>query len=232
MELGFIILRHMNSERTKEYWFENYRRIRQFYPENPIMIIDDNSNPEFFNKELESTLLNTTIIQSEYPGRGELLPYIYYLRNKFCDKAVIIHDSVFLNKPIELDCKDYKFLWEFSSKIKEDYRIEKKLLGIYKNRRLIELYNRNKWVGCFGVMSIICIKFLEIVNNFFNLNNLIPFITNRKQRCCLERVLAIIFQSFSPKKCLLGDIFKYCKWGGHNIDMYNHLPIIKIWSGR
>jgi hypothetical protein len=55
-------------------------------------------------------LYKTTIINSEYHGRGELLPYYYYLQNKFVDKAVIIHDSVFINKYIHLDVDDYKLL--------------------------------------------------------------------------------------------------------------------------
>jgi hypothetical protein len=232
MSLGFIILRHMNDERTKSFWFENYRRIRQFYPENPIMIIDDNSKPNFFNKELESTLKNTTIIQSEYPGRGELLPYIYYLRNKFCDKAVILHDSVFLNKPIELDCKDYKFLWEFEHNWDEP-KLETELLKIFNDSNLLELYNKKDlWKGCFGGMTIISYNFLEEVNNKYDLNLLINFIKSRTQRQSLERVLALIFQSFIPKECLLGNIHNYCRWGGKYIAMYSHLPIIKIWSGR
>ena len=45
-QLGFIITRHINSETTSKYWIECYQRIRAFYRE-PIIIIDDNSNPEF-----------------------------------------------------------------------------------------------------------------------------------------------------------------------------------------
>lgn len=36
------------------------------------------------------------IIRSEYAKRGEFLPYYYYLRTKFCETAVILHD--FYNK--------------------------------------------------------------------------------------------------------------------------------------
>lgn len=37
-ELGFIILRHVNNERTNKYWIHS---MQNFYPENKILIIDD-----------------------------------------------------------------------------------------------------------------------------------------------------------------------------------------------
>jgi len=74
--LGFIILRHVNSSLTNNYWIRCYDSIRHFYPENSIIIIDDNSDLQFLT---EKKLDNTTVINSEYPKRGELLPYYYYL---------------------------------------------------------------------------------------------------------------------------------------------------------
>ena len=47
-EIGFIILRHVNSSKTNEYWKECYRCIRYFYPSNKILIIDDNSDKCLF----------------------------------------------------------------------------------------------------------------------------------------------------------------------------------------
>ena len=74
-ELGFIILRHVNSKLTNKYWIECYERIRKFYPENKIVIIDDNSNDTFLTQK---SLYKTKIIKSDYSKRGELLPYYYY----------------------------------------------------------------------------------------------------------------------------------------------------------
>ena len=99
---GFIMLRHVNNELTNSYWINCYNCIRTHYPENSIIIIDDNSNYNFItNKEL----YKTTIINSEYPKRGELLPYYYYLHNKLFDVAVIMHDSAFINKIYRYECK-------------------------------------------------------------------------------------------------------------------------------
>ncbi len=44
MSYGFIILRHVNNELTNQYWIKSIHCIRQFYPENHILIIDDNSD--------------------------------------------------------------------------------------------------------------------------------------------------------------------------------------------
>jgi len=76
MSIGFIILRHVISETTNRYWMLCYDCIRRYYPLHRIMIIDDNSNYEFVTNK---TVTNTVLIQSEYKGRGELLPYYYFL---------------------------------------------------------------------------------------------------------------------------------------------------------
>ena len=106
--IGFIILRYVMSEKTNMLWQECYKCIRKFY-DNPIVIIDDNSDSKFLTT-LEMT--NVTIIQSEYPKRGELLPYYYFLKEAWFDTAVILHDSVFIQAPIKFDKPNF-FLWHF-----------------------------------------------------------------------------------------------------------------------
>ena len=127
-ELGFIILRHVNNELTNNYWRHCIECIRKFYPENKILVIDDNSDPKFLTTE---TYYNTTIIKSEYPKRGELLPYYYYLNNKLFDVAVIIHDSVFINSYIDFTVDKYKIIWEFEHDWDQ----------IYDERRMINAFN-------------------------------------------------------------------------------------------
>ena len=91
---GFIITRHVNSEKTNKYWNHCVKCLKRFYPQKKIVIIDDNSNPVYLKREFDYT--NILVINSEFKGRGEILPYYYYLKNKFFKNAVIIHDSVFL----------------------------------------------------------------------------------------------------------------------------------------
>ena len=98
---GFILTRHVNSEKTNKYWNHSVKCLRTLYPLNKIIIIDDNSNYNFVKAEFEYK--NVEIIQSEFNGRGELLPYYYYLKNKFFDHAVILHDSVFFHRRVHFE---------------------------------------------------------------------------------------------------------------------------------
>ena len=41
---GFIISRHVNSEKTNKYWNNCVKCLRHLYPFKKIVIIDDNSN--------------------------------------------------------------------------------------------------------------------------------------------------------------------------------------------
>ena len=90
----FIILRHVNNNKTNDYWLRCYDGIRKFYPENYILIIDLGSDYNFITNE---ELYKTKIINSDSPKSGALLPY-YYIQNKLFDTAVILHDSVFIQK--------------------------------------------------------------------------------------------------------------------------------------
>ena len=92
MTFGFILSRHVNSETTNKYWNTCIKQLNLIYPETSIVIIDDNSNYEYITN---IDLYKTTIIQSEYPQRGELLPYYYYLHNKLFD--IEINHYYFLN---------------------------------------------------------------------------------------------------------------------------------------
>ena len=76
---GFIIIRCVRDEKVKTYWTLSYDGIRKNYPEVPIMIIDDNSNYDLIDIDYEEQLYKTTIVKGEFPGRGELLPYYYFL---------------------------------------------------------------------------------------------------------------------------------------------------------
>ena len=99
-DFGFIILRHVNSKQTDFYWKESYKCIRKLYPKQKIIIIDDNSNYKLVSKFKTE---NCEVVQSEYPARGELLPYFYYARNPWFSRAVIIHDSVFIKKKVPIE---------------------------------------------------------------------------------------------------------------------------------
>ena len=232
-KVGFIMLRHVNNDLTNQYWNNSYRCIREFYPENMIMIIDDNSNLNFVKEE--QPLHNVVIVNSEFHGRGELLHYYYYLTNKLFDKAIIIHDSVFMNKYIDVtDVEDYKILWSFEHHW-DQVEDEKVMIKLFNDNELTSFYeNKNLWKGCFGGMTIITHEYLTLINNKYEISRLLNVIINRYKRCSFERVIACLLQKHIFNVSLLGDIHSYCDWGISfaDKDNYNHLPLLKVWTGR
>jgi hypothetical protein len=230
-QVGFIILRHVNNELTNKYWIHCYNSIRQYYPENDILIVDDNSNYNFITDE---KLYKTTIINSEYHQRGELLPYYYYLHNKLFDVAVIIHDSVFINKYIDMSVDKYKIIWDFQHDW-DQIEDETRMINMFNDLELTEFYkNKHLWTGCFGCMSIITHDYLTYINNKYDISKLLGCVLNRHNRSSFERVIGCLLQTTGKSEILLGNIGKYCPWGIRfdQIEDYKHLPLIKVWTGR
>ena len=196
---------------------------------------------------------NVKFIQSEYPGAGEILPYFYLYHYQFFPQAVILHDSVFVHSRINFEILE-KFpvmpIWHF------DYNDDKsnsiKLLAHIKNtsvirQKIIEdsvltlgFRKQDSWLGCYGVQSFISLSFLKKINYKYDLLSIVRHIKNRKDRCCLERIMGIIFHIECPflsqKGSLLGDIFKYQKWGlsykEYKNKKKNFRPLMKVWTGR
>jgi hypothetical protein len=237
MNLGFIILRHVRDKKTDEYWVRCYNSIRKFYPDNPITIIDDNSDYTFITDSI--SLHNVTVIQSEYPGRGELLPYYYFAtREKMFDVACILHDSAFINAYIpELEnVPTYKLLWHFKHRW-DQVEDETRMIRTLNDEWLTKFYeNKTKWVGCFGAMAVIHYNYLSYIHSRNNLGSLLPLVTTRFNRCSFERVIACLMQLHYKTDTLsiLGEIHEYCPWelSYDQIENYSNLPIIKIWTGR
>ena len=250
---GFIVLRHVNSIKTNLYWNRSCRLLKKFYPDCKIVIIDDNSNYNFI-KDLNN-LDNIEVIQSEYHARGELLPFIYYLKYKWFDNAVIIHDSTFFHKRINFDKVNHPILpiWNFTYdrenlpnllRIAYQLRNPAKIVEcLTNNHNVLNIYKSNEFVCCFGVQCFINYKLLETINNSYQITNLIPAILNRSDRCALERVMGVLFTMVYPRlvdyKSLLGDIHRTGTWGTtfdkYIIQIKSGKPcpyISKVWTGR
>lgn len=251
---GFIIIRHVNSEKTNKYWNHSVKCLRTLYPNKKIVIIDDNSNQEFLKADFEYT--NILIIKSEFKGRGELLPYYYYIKNKFFENAVIIHDSVFFHRRLNFE----NFiglkvlpLWFFhpdKENLMNTLRISNSLRYAQNIQNRLNLKDESilglpqlKWYGCFGVQSFINHNFLCYLEQKYNLTNMIYHVTCRNDRCCLERIFGCLFftecQRIFRMKSLLGNIMTYQTWG-YSFDEYERdfkkgvIPkaIVKVWTGR
>lgn len=252
MDFGFIITRHVTNKETNYYWNECISLIRYSYPYKKIVVIDDNSNYEFVHAF--ANYKNVVYVQSEYEGRGELLPYIYLLRNEYFKYAVIIHDSSFFQTRIRFETlKNISVipLWHFNSYEDPDVSInlvvEKIIKYLNNNSRIrdyikdaynekdntvifsIKNVNNKKWQGCFGGQCFISLDTLKSIQNKYNIEKLVEIVKNRTDRCAFERVLGIIFAIENPKllknPSLLGNIFSYCKWG-YTFKEYNNVKHI------
>ena len=230
---GFIILRNVCSERTDRYWKLCYESIRRVYRDAPVLIIDDNSDAACMSPHATT---NTTVVQSEYPGRGELLPYVYYLKYRIADRVVILHDSVFLTRRVPFDrSRPYQHLWSFEPSHRES-GAARLLAACLTGDKLVDLYNGSRWKGCFGGMSVVSHAFLSRVDAACGISSLLGLVKSRPDRMAFERALACMFLSCasSSPPPVYGDIHAYCPWGLQLEDAaaHAHLPAIKVWTSR
>jgi hypothetical protein len=199
INFGFIIIRYVIDNTTNTFWINCYNTIRKYY-DNKIIIIDDNSNTDYLTN---INLVNTEIINSEFPRRGEFLPYYYYYHNKFFDRAVIFHDGITVKNRFDFsNIKNYigySKLFSF-----ENFQYKKRKLDEFfnyiDNKTDIENFhndNIDKLTGCFGIMYVIDHSFLVGVQNKYNFMNLINFIDTRKKRETLERFSATLFKKYA-----------------------------------
>lgn len=258
MTFGFIITRHVNSEQTNKYWNQNVKLIRTYYPLTQIIIIDDNSNSIYVKADYDYK--NIIIIQSEYPGRGELLPYIYFLKYKWFEKAVIIHDSTFIHSRINFEKLKVPVLplWHHNydkENLPNLVRISSVLNNNVIHNLLYKLNNdnfnfnfniiqSNKYDLCFGVQSFITLSFLELLESKYGITKLINVIKNRTDRCGLERIMGLLFCLESPLllhiHSLFGDITTTPKSFNYSYNDYvndlkkkrKHSLFVKVWTGR
>lgn len=241
-EITFFILRHINNKQSNNLWVNCYKSIREFY-NNKIIIIDDNSNKKYISK---IKLKNTEIIESEFKGAGEILPYYYFHKLKPSNKMIFLHDSMFLIKKINEDkiknINDVSYLFYFDDHRWDCNNTILNYLKLLKNNNdLISIFNKKKWFGCFGVSSIITLDFLNKIQNKYNFFNLIKYIKTRENRMDIERIFSILSYSFinknnyfinkihSNKGAWLVNINNYKQY----INIWKkESPIIKLWSGR
>ena len=259
---GFIITRHVNSEKTNKYWNRCVKCIKTFHQGIKIIIIDDNSDYKFVKPDIEYE--NVEIVQSEYPGRGELLPYYYFWKNHYWQNAVIMHDSVFIHRRVAFRRlrANVMPLWHFNGPTRNEnfqnsLRIIRNLKNNHEIRKSINVNNHdvstvmniqnknNNWNGVFGVQSYINYNFLCKLQQKYQIFNMLQTVHSRPDRCCLERIMGVLFSLEDPIvrlfPSLFGDITKTPDNFGLTYDGYmnqinqNGKPksaYVKVWTGR
>ena len=258
--VGIILTRHVIDVVTNRYWNMSVKCLQNCCPGIPIIIIDDNSDVNVL-KAFEN-YKNVKILRSDLTGRGELLPFVYLLKYHFFDNALILHDSVFLNKAINLKilvAQKVKAmsLWHFDAdheNMSERLRIASTLKNVNQIQDMLSLssqtsmfrHQNEKWYGCFGAQCFINTAFLQEIETKYRITNMIHVIKSRKHRQCLERILGCIFSKEFPLKkytkrlSILGNIVHYQSFGNYTFSNYIHdkangqilLPVSKVWTGR
>jgi len=244
MSVCIFILKHTSSPAAEAVFRESYACARANYPDSEIIIIDDNS-PIKVDLTYDD---RTHIIQSEFPQRGEQLPYYYFHKLHPSDKAIIIHDSVFLKKPIDTsDIDTYRFLWDFG----HDWDRDDMSLPIIEkigNDSFTAFYKQKKeWRGCFGAMSVISWEFLNRLEEKYHMfKPLLENIKTQPNRTLLERIFACMFVlEDGVRPPLFGSIHDWAKsvTNGQKafyirfpeyqvIQRHMDLKIFKVWLGR
>jgi hypothetical protein len=203
---------------------------------------------------VDGALVNTEVIRSEFNGAGEILPYYYFLKYKWADTMIFLHDSMFIHRLIshdELEC-NIKFHWHFEKGYVSDLRkINTYISQLSNNTELQEFVSNpdTQWNGCFGATSICDLDILQQLDDKYKLfSNLVLSIRTRKDREIFERILGIVLyyeQIFDDtKKCSnFGDILKYpgaFDSENNNMETAAHIigqagyntAILKVWRGR
>jgi len=242
---GFIMTRCVKQIKHANYWIESCKAIRKFYPLIPIVIIDDNSDYTIINEYTNYTTNNLTIIQSEFPGRAELLPYYYLHKFKLFDKAVIIHDSMFFTKYYDFTqiSTPIQFLWYFDQyKYDIPLLVLQQLISLNHSNELIYYYKTQNWKGMYGVTSFITYDYINHLQNKYNLFNLMNNIDMRDKRSALERTFAVLcYFDCQQQTSLMGNILTYPKFDKATLQDYKELAnsdeyktyfLFKIWSAR
>jgi hypothetical protein len=244
----FVMLRHLRTTRDNDLWISSYNSIRKLYT-NKIIIIDDNSTIN----TVDGKLNNTEIIKSEFNGAGEILPYYYFLKYKWADRMIFLHDSMFLNRPFrdtELE-GNIKFHWSFDGAGINDFRKINNFVSMLTNNVELQAFATDtdaKWYGCFGATTICDLATIQYIEDEYKLfSTLTLVIRTRKDRETFERVFGIVLYYegiFNDEHCSnYGSILKYpgaFESENNNMETAQHIlrqkgydtAIIKVWRGR
>ena len=197
---GFIIPSYVNGPYAYHRLKTCIDSIRKHYPLILIVIIDDNSDIDI--SELMTMDSKLIVEQSLIKRGGEINPYYHFFYKKYFDVAIIIQDSTYIKSlvPVNISEVKVKFFYYFNIHNPSwDEEFEKVFNNFYDNisditkRKDIKNFSndRNKWLGCFGIMSIISHDYLKMMNDKTNFIEMCQHVKNRTDRMIMENIFAV-----------------------------------------
>jgi hypothetical protein len=163
------------------------------------------------------------IIQSEFPGAGEFLPYYYLLTRQLFKKAIIMQDSMILTtQPIAYESvEDFMFLYENKDGPQDEFAWGH-LIGTTKVPKEIgALIKSGNWLTCFGTCMVITFDFLKEVEDKVGFTQWKTIVKDRGTRIDLERTMALACCYLRPNKTTFS---LFGSWG--------EIQVVKIFGDR
>ena len=243
----FVILRHLRTRSDNDLWISSYNSIRRHYT-NKIIIIDDNSLINTVNGKLHQT----EVLQSDYAGAGEILPYYYFLMYRWANRMIFVHDTMFLYRPFHVEevDTDARFHWSFvNSDTTSTARLQQIIPSLRNHQELLPYVSQpESWRACFGVAMVVGIEVVERLEQKYKLfSTMTMMIRNRKDREMAERLLGLVMfheKIVSVETCSnFGDILAYpnafqsersnLSTARYQLEQagYNS-ALMKVWRGR
>jgi len=194
-DFGFIFTRCVKQKEDNQIWINCYNSIRKYYKEK-ILIITDGSNKDIIDN---IPLENVELVDSDFLGAGEILPYYYFHKLKPFNKAICMQDSMWFVKKFDFekyDLKDVIMLWNFTSNNSSFRHFpdkELELATITGNQDVIDMYNTNNWIGSWGGCSFITLDFLNKLEDNYHFLQFVNILSKeRSYRHSFERIFGVI----------------------------------------
>jgi hypothetical protein len=219
MSFGFIIPTYISTPESEQCLVNCLECIRKYHSEL-IVLVNNGSSIDI--NEVSKVFDNVKIVDPDDTSRGEINAYVMFHRHKYFDKAVIMQDSLFLNKKmVSIDKVDtVKFIKYFTDHIKDWHKVKEPktdynarhsiithddlvlhLIESVSKRDRPDFYefakarykNKRSWVGCFGINLIVDHSFLSRVHQNTLMLDYYKIVKDKRDRMAMESTLPIHF---------------------------------------
>lgn len=219
------------------------------HPDFSIVILNDNSNKNFWPGDKLPADVSVEIIETPYTGCGEVNAYVWSSKHASeYDIFIFIHDSVCIKQSLPLTFPDninFMPLWNTNGKCVKDSTNRTKELDEFMEKFKPNMNDEMALIRCgkgdviFGCMGIWNTKFAEFLASS-NLVEVAQILNKRPLRCFFERFSYCLVKSQQsveklPSYSIAKNIFshhKSFKNSTFNVENSGNPYLVKVWQGR